>query len=388
MSAAISQSSAHGALFELVARGVKDNYFVKNSKDSLFLYDNRYESSCHHLAERRTVVPLNAPKFGSTFEVEIEPFGDVMTECAFEISLPTWIPTIPLTAGGQLCSPERVNGLCWITDVDGYSYGYVNYVGYLLFEKIQVYQDQFLIQEWSGDGLLAKSLSEGSWNSAYLVQTLAGATNPDLPRFTALRATPGNLRIKLPLPGLQAPGDGGFPLIAAQHQTYRIKATLRRLEDLVVTNKNGILKPAPWDVPLFKYTGEDGNELTFKPLPLIQMGQPTILLSSIQHYVPPDIQDKLRNMPITIPFRRQFENIFTFGELDYKPLDNGGVAAVTRRLDGRHPTECLFFFFRNQNAIDQNRLDDFVNDYLIAPPAPFIANTFYNRMKLSNSWSR
>ncbi len=37
--AAISQSSGQGALFELVARGVKDNYFVKDSPESVFPYN-------------------------------------------------------------------------------------------------------------------------------------------------------------------------------------------------------------------------------------------------------------------------------------------------------------------------------------------------------------
>ena len=105
MAANINQSSGQGALFELVARGVKDNYFTKDSSDSYLPYDGRYESSIHHLAERKTVVPLNEPKFGYSFEVEIEPFADVMTECAFEIDLPTWLPSLPLDPSGQLCSP-------------------------------------------------------------------------------------------------------------------------------------------------------------------------------------------------------------------------------------------------------------------------------------------
>ena len=69
----INQSSGQGALFELVARGVKDTYFVKDSKESRFPYDARYQSSIHHLAERRTEVPINGTTFGNTFEVEIDP---------------------------------------------------------------------------------------------------------------------------------------------------------------------------------------------------------------------------------------------------------------------------------------------------------------------------
>ena len=63
----INQSSGQGALFELVARGVKDTYFVKDAKTSVFPYSASYDSSIHHLAERRTMVPINGTNFGGTF---------------------------------------------------------------------------------------------------------------------------------------------------------------------------------------------------------------------------------------------------------------------------------------------------------------------------------
>jgi hypothetical protein len=374
----INQSSGQGAVFELVARGIKDTFFVKDDPQSIFPYDGRYESSNIHLAERKTTVPLNQTAFGNTFEVELDPYGDILTECALEVNLPTWIPPMPLTPGAQPVSAERVNSLNWITDMEGHSYGYCNYIGYLMFERIQFYQDQVLIQEWSGDGLLASMLTEGSWNSSYLAQTVAGFTDPDSPRAVALRATPGHLRIKLPLPGMQTTGDGGFPLIGVQRQNYRFRIKLRALEDLIVTTRPDTLKPAPWKIAQFKYYPEGygiGAPITFSPISRIDIGQPTILLSTIQNYVAPTIQAALKKEHIQIPFRRMFENVFTFGEFDYKPLDNGGTAAVTRRLDGRHPTERLLFFFRTQNALDQNRLDDFVNPL-------GLDGEFYNQIKL------
>jgi len=392
----INQSSGQGALFELVARGVKDTYFVKDTPESAFPYDARYQSSVHHLAERRTEVPINGTSFGQTFEVEIDPYGDVLTECALEIDLPTWLPSLPLLPGGQSCNPSTVNGLYPITtnDVSGISYGYVNHVGYFLFERIQFYQDQFLIQEWSGDGLLAKQMTEGSWNSSFLAQTIGGLqdtvaldTNVPTVRGIQLRATPGHLRICLPLPGMQCPDDAGFPLVAMAWQRFRIKCTLRRLEDLVVCSDSTVVKPAPWIVPSFTYSFPNSSTYSFAPLSLNKIGQPTILLSTIQRYVPPAVQETLRSTAIQIPFRRQFENNFTFGELDYIPLDKGGVAAVTRRLDGRHPTERMFWFFRNQQTLDSNQLDNFRNDYFdTRPPTagqPYTTpyGAFYYRMK-------
>jgi hypothetical protein len=396
----ISQSSGQGALFELVARGNKDTYFVKDSKESTFPYDASYASSVHHLAERKTFVPLNGVTWGNTFEVEIDPYGDIMTECEFEIDLPTWLPNLPISAGGPQYDPSVANGLFPITSVSGgNSFGYVNYAAYFLFERIQFYQDQFLIQEWSGDGLLAKQLSEGSYNSSFLQQVLGGLDEPlnpitDLPtgRGIQLRATPGHLRLKLPLPGLQCPGDAGFPFVAMAWQKFRIKATLRKLEDLVVCSDSIITKLNtafyPWTAGQLQYTFDDGSVNTFSPIALADIGQPTILLSTVQHYLPPRAQEEVRSAAIQIPFRRQFENNFTFGELDYISLDKGGTSAVTRRLDGRHPTERIFWFFRTQNALDRNRLDDFYNDYFDSNPPtanqPYTVNrgAFFYTMKL------
>ena len=387
-------NQGQGALFELVARGVKDTYFVKDSEDCFFPYDATYESSVHHLPERKTMVPINGTTFGNTFEVEIDPYADVMTECAFEIELPSWFPLLPITVNdainGVVYKPSIANGLYPITSLTN-SYGYVNYIGYYLFEKIQFYQDQFLIQEWSGDGLLAKQMGEGSYNTSFLQQNIGGEidiinplTNLPTDRAIQLRATPGHLRIKLPLPGLQSPGDGGFPFVAMAWQRFRIKATLRKWEDLIVSS-NQSFKPTPLN-KAFTMTFDDGTLYNF--MSLSDFGQPTILLSTIQHYVPPTIQNELRTKPIHIPFRRQFENNFSFGELDFIPLDNGGTASVTRQLDGRHPTEKIFWFFRTQNSLDSNQLDNFYNnffDYNVTTATETFTEpygNFYYRMKL------
>lgn len=377
---AINQSSGQGALFELVARGNKDTYFLKDSKESSFPYDASYNSSAHHLAERRTFVPLNAVTWGNSFEVEIDAYGDIMTECEFEIELPSWLPNLPINSNEltTLYPPTVANGLFPITSTTGASYGYVNYVAYFLFEKIQFYQDQFLIQEWSGDGLLAKQFAEGSYTSSFLQQQLGGLYNPIDPttnqptvRGLQLRATPHQLKVKLPLPGCQCPGDGGLPLVALAWQKFRIKATLRKLEDLVVCSNTLLSKQLnpntfyPWSQDInYQLDFQDGSPLyNFKANNLLDIPNPTILLATIQHYVPSAVQEELRSSAIQIPFRRQYENDFTFGELDYISLDKGGSAAVTRRLDGRHPTEKIFWFFRNQRSIDRNQLDNFGNDY-------------------------
>ena len=384
----MNASSGSGALFELVARGQKDAYFVKDSPSSIFPYDARYEPSVSHLSERRTAVPLAAGSFGLPFEVEIDPFGDVLTECALEIELPTWLPPSLPTASGDMMSSTTVNGLYPITASSGASYGYVNYIGYFVFEKIQFYQDQMLLQEWTGDGLLAKQLTEGSYGSSFLQQQQGGQAVMN-ERNLQLQATPGRLRVVLPLPGCQCPGDAGFPLCAVPWQTFRVKGILRKLEDLVVCSDSTVFKPAPWAVPSMTLTYDDGSTHTFAPLNRMEMAAPTLFLSTVQHYVTPEAQNALRTESLEIPFRRQFENLFTFGELDYISLDKGGVSAVTRRLDGRHPTERLFWFFRNSTALNTNRLDEFYNEYFdtrvptAAQPYTVPYGEFYYDIKLT-----
>ena len=378
--AAIQESSTLGSLYELVARGQKDSFFVRDASDSYHPYTGRYDPVAPYITERRTTVPLNAPTFGYTFEVPLEPYGDVLTSVGLVIELPTWLPPLPFM--GSVAPPRRANSYYWIKDVSGASYGYVNCVGYYLFERIQFYQDQILLQEWSGDSLLATELTEGSWNSEFLDLALAGQVgalgDETDARAVALRATPGRLRIRLPVPGCadgpngSANAAGGFPLCCVPNQNYRFRIKLRRLEDLVVgVDANGvpIERPAPWATGFVV----PGVADPVVPLTPAAMGQPTVLLETVQAYVPPDVKEDLRADPVAIPFRRQFENVFTIGPLDYAPFDQaGGIApgalgvgapnpAITRRLDGRHPTERLLFYFRSQHSLDRNQLDNFRN---------------------------
>jgi hypothetical protein len=104
-------------------------------------------------------VPLNAPKFGQTCEIEIDTYGDILTQCTILVDLPTWLPQLPVVAGGTTLPPQDANQTYWITDSSGISYGYCSYIGYFLFERIQLYQDSALIQEWSGDLLFALNAS-------------------------------------------------------------------------------------------------------------------------------------------------------------------------------------------------------------------------------------
>jgi len=371
----VQQSSLQGSLFELVARGRKDDYFAVDKATSDHIFSANYESTTPFLQERRTTVPLNAPQFGNTFEIEIDKFGDVMTECNLLIDLPTWLPQLPMSFGGTTLPPVEANSTYWIKDLSGASYGYCDYIGDFLFERIQFYQDQALIQEWSGDMLFGLTASEGSWNSSYLgAQQVGGITVGNDPiRTIAYRATPGTLRLALPLPGLQTPGDGGFPLCCLPVQTYRLRIKLRKFEDLVSSFPSQY-KPNPFS-KTFQYTFPTGETQTIQPIAREALGQPTIVLETIQAYLDPDVRASLQKQRQSIPFRRPFENIFTFGPADFAALDVSSIAASSRRLDACFPVERLLVFFRTANALDNNEYTNLIN-----PAAP--DGQFYNAMKL------
>jgi hypothetical protein len=371
----IPQSSLQGSLFELVARGRKDTYFAVDKDTSEHVFNPSYESTTPFLQERRTTVPLNSPQFGNTFEIEIDKYGDVLTECNLLIDLPTWLPPMPLVPGGTTYPPQEANSAYWIKDVSNNSYGYCDYIGYFLFERIQFYQDQALLQEWSGDMLFALGCTEGSWNSAYLDSQETGGVyvNGDPVRTIAYRATPGQLRLSLPLPGLQTPGDGGFPLCCLPVQSYRFRIKLRKFEDLIESD-SFVSKPNPF-LTTFQYRFPNGDIQTVQPVAREVFGQPTIVLETLQAYMDPDARALFQQQKQSIPFRRPFENVFTFGPADFTALDVSSIAASTRRLDACHPVERLLLFFRTANALDQNRYTDFEN-----PLSP--DRQFYNAMKL------
>jgi hypothetical protein len=372
----IPQSSLQGSLFELVARGRKDAYFAVDKDSSEHVFNAKYDATTPFLQERRTTVPLNGPQFGNTFEIEIDKYGDILTTCNLLIDLPSWLPPMPLVPGGTTYPPQDANNTYWIKDASGYSYGYSDYIGYFLFERIQFYQDQALIQEWSGDMLFALTSTEGSLNTSYLGNQQTGGVliGNDYVRTLAARATPGPLRLHLPLPGLQTPGDGGFPLCCVPVQSYRLRIKLRKLEDLIESDSLEY-KPNPFSKQ-FEYTFPNGGGIqTVQPVTRESFGQPTIVLETLQAYIDPDVRAKLQTLRHSIPFRRPFENIFTFGPPDFAALDVSSIAASSRRLDACHLVERIQVFFRTANALDQNRYTDFTN-----PLSP--DGQFYNQMKL------
>jgi hypothetical protein len=355
--------SIEGALYELVARGNKDVYFVQDEPASKNVFDNRYNPVPPQIAELRRLPPLNQPGFGRSFEFQVEIAGDLFVEPTLLIDLPSWLP--PPQA---LANPTSV-----ITDGSGVSYGYTNGVGFFLFEKIQLLQDNILLQEFSGDALWATSRSRGTLNSAFLDNRLVGLHSGSA-LLIGRNATPGRLRLPLPLFGCQSLDDGGFPSCCIPQQQYRIRCFLRKLEDLVVAS-DGRAKPQPWNQSGWLLQSSVGGTVsTFSTLPLQEIQAPSILLETRHVYTDAETRLGLQEVRNEIPFERVYENIFTQNQYDYAPIERGAVAAITRRLEGTHPAARIINFFRSRAAIQANQYSNITND--------ISGGQFYNNMKL------
>jgi hypothetical protein len=335
-----------GSLYELISRGNKDAYFFQDMYDSKFIFDNTYESQAETLSELRRVPPRTAAEFGRTVDFDFDLVGDLMREPAILITLPSWLPP----------QQAATNNNSLISDASGVTYGYTNGIAYFLFEQIQVYQDNILLQEFSGDALWAESQVEGTLAESRMNSEQAGQHTG-----TALEigrnATPlSPLRLKLPVIGCQTKSDAGFPQRALQSHTFRLRCKLRRLEDLVEAS-DGRQKPAPWGRNDFQQTlTANGQPQTFSTLARNQI-QPLLLqLETRQVYVNREMQDKIAQTPAQIPFKRIYENIFTQSPADYLSVQGGSTSTVSRRLDARHPADRLLWFFRRKSDMQANQL--------------------------------
>jgi len=357
------ETSLDGSLYELVARGEKDKYFFKDNVKSVQPFDFRYAAYPAVLPEVRQTVPITDCKFGNMVEFDLDFVGDLLTEVNLLIDLPSWLP------------PEfaALNNKSLIQDISGYQYGYTNGIGYFLCKRIDILQDNFLLQEISGDALYALSRTRGSYNGLFLDDKVAGVHDGEYINIQR-NATPGRLVIKLPFPGCQKGDSGYFPIAAVKQQSFRVRIVLRSLEDIVeATNVVVGLKPKPWGI-MFKCIQQDGTVENFRSLDLIKIPKPVLFIETRQIYVSNEVRSKLIKDNHTIPFRRYFENVFTFNDFDYSPLNRQAVAISTKFIDSQFLVERITHFFRTSQILRINQLYNFENDLL--------GNKFYNTMKL------
>lgn len=344
---------SEGALYELIARGNKDVYFMRkdpppeSTKQLLNPFENRYDRRPATLSELRRTQPLNAPDFGRTCEFEFEIAGDIFTETTLLIDLPTWLPA-PEAAANQATGYS-------VATLAGRQYGYTRGIAQFLFSKIQIYQDKILLQEFSGDALWGSKLARGSLNQAYMDQVLTGMQ--DVSGSTLYRnATPGRLRLPLPMVG----GAKGIPSAAIKQQAFRIRLTLRTLEDVVECSDPLVFRPAPWTEAAFVLTAPDGDTSIFKPLPRELIGKPVIQLETRHIYLDPDSRKAVEQSPHEIPYAVLYENPLSFGGDDYNnvpfvPGVDGVAPFFTRILDAKRPASRIFWFMRTKDDLMRNR---------------------------------
>ena len=329
-----------GSLYELVSRGNKDVYFQEDSADAQNLFDNRYGPTAPVIHELRRLPPLNSVDFGRSSEFQLEIAGDFIVSPTLVIDLPSWLPPNYIAANGK--------GV--VQDSAGVSYGYTSGIGYFLFEKIQVLQDNILLQEFSGDSLWIQSRTRGSLNSAFLENTLVGLHDGSALSI-GRNATPGRLRLPLPLIGCQGLEEGGFPSLCLPNQTYKVRVYLRKLEDLVEAS-DGREKPVPWGSSLRLQTQRGGAFTEFATLDRLKIDAPTIYLETRHVYTNEDTRAGLRASALDIPFERIYENIFSQSPQDYA----AAAPFLTRVLDAIHPCSRIILAFRSWADLRANRL--------------------------------
>lgn len=336
-----------GALYEAISRGNKDTFFFEEDPEkAINPFENRYDRIPPFIQELRRIPPLNGAEFGRSCEFEFETAGDIFLRPTILIDLPSWFPP----------NEAALNPTTSITDsVTGERYGYTNGIGYFLFNKIQIFQDKLLLEEFTGDALFATRAARGNLNSAYLENQLAGWHDGSAASIGAA-ATPPRLRLELPFLG----GRNGFPSIAMRKQSFKLRLELRALEDIVESsNPAATVAPKPW-TRTFLIAGSPPTQFT--PLSRTAIPSPTLQLETRHAYTDGETQLTLRSRPLEIPFSRIYENSFTFSPTDYAPLLRGVPAYVSRRVDAQHPASRLLWFLRSQNDLRTGRRWKFAPD--------------------------
>lgn len=333
-------SNQRAGLLELVARGKKDAFFTSNPSISFF--QSVYKRSAPFTEEVHVIQPRNNAEWGRWVEFDLEHRGDLVRKFNIRLTLPTWLPE----------SLAAINKSSIITDLSGVSFGYCNNIGFQMLEKIQLYQDQVLIQELFGEYLDWRLRQMNSLSTTYVIAQTVG-TREETAIDVQHSATPGLLRIPIPFIGWESVGDPGFPTIAMRQQRFRIRILLRKLEDVVVAS-DGRAKPQPWNMSLRVQKQNRGpiDTTSYQTLSESFMSKRIgIALETTQVYVPRDIQEWFKIQKWIIPYRQEQWQEFTIE-------DNQWNAAATVqssfslpfRIDFVGPVSRLLVGFQTQGT--------------------------------------
>lgn len=301
----------------MVARGKKDTFFTSNPKISYF--HSVYIKQPASTQEIRLTQARNKPDWGKYTDFEIEAVGDIVKNFVLLIDLPSWLPL----------AQARNNPTSITTDLSGVEYGYCQDIGYHLIEKIQVFNDQIKLHEFWGQWL---SWRRGQQANSSIYNASAGRHNPG-PNTIGQAATPGRLRINIPVIGSQNPDDMGFPMTALSGQRFRMRVYLKKLESLVEAS-DGRLNPQPWAQTFQQQTQKDKPAIQFQTLPRYQIGSPILTLETTQVYIPRDSQAYLSKTLLNVPFQEVQQCVFTIEDPRWLPVVNtGATVSVPLLLD-------------------------------------------------------
>lgn len=318
-----AMSGHRGGILELVSRGKKDVFFTANPKVSFF--HSVYVKAAPFTEEVYVMAPRNVPEWGKWTEFTFEHRGDLVRKIYLRIQLPTWLSD----------SLTDINRRSLVTDASGVSYGYCNNVGFQVIDKIQFFQEQLLVQEIYGEYLDWRLRQTNSLATTLVIAGSVGArgeSTADVGRA----ATPGMLRIPIPMVGWEAVGDPGFPMVAMKNQRFRVRVLLRNYQDVIVAS-DGRLRPSPWDIPLRVQTTRGGAIDTTqrsRSLADFQRQRVDVMLETTQVYVPPDIQEWLRIQEWSLPFRHIQHQSFTIQDNQmHAAAVNAAGLSLSFRLD-------------------------------------------------------
>jgi len=352
-------TSVDGALYELVARGVKDNYFWKDENTSVHPFKWNYESYPGCLPEVRLLPPQYPVKFGQKTSWIMDLPGDVLVDVRLRIDLPSWIPNAERMLNTKSLTRIYHTAVNRV-DTSGAAVGYTNGIGYFLFRRIELLQDGQLIWEASGDALYTAHLTDKSWNRHILENKLAGIHGGSELEIQK-NATPGQLILKIPIPGCMQKDDKGFPICALRSQNFQLRVTLRDWKELIETS-GGDYNYNPFSKSFVQKTSPTGSIAQFTTLSELEFGQPQITLETTQVYLLNEDRRALEQQKMEIPFLRYYENVYSFGPADYAPFEKGAATSyVTRFVDACFIGRRMMTFFRNSRDIMKGQLWKFEN---------------------------
>ena len=342
------QTYQGGALYELVARGVKDTYFFEDGADGVNPFSWSYEKYPAVQTETRHVRPLNASSFNRTIIIDIDQYGDILQSASIHVRLPSWIP--------PQYRPYIKRGVIR-ADVSGQpAYGYTSGPAYALFSKIEILQDNITLQELTGDALYVASRHEGSWNRHHYADSIAGVRGgADASAGAVQRSADPDTTYIIPLPFI-----ADFPLVALRGQRFRVRLTLRDIKDIVVCTDPTVGRPAPWSVPQFRVwtSPTDISGTAFKPLGLAELDAPTVSIQLVQAYLSNEDRAALSKATYVIPYRRYItHNSYSVGPLTYSTYDATPPTepAIIRNYDGLYYVDRVYTVVRSERALQQGR---------------------------------